>query len=60
MYSAIAKITRAFFDSVVVAIVTAIVFVCFVLCILAVIEILLAAGHLPHWITNLYLAMGGI
>ena len=60
MYSAIAKICRAFLDSVVVALCTLIVFICFGLALLSVVEVLHATGHLSRWINNLYLALGGI
>ena len=60
MYSAMAKIFRAFFASMAWVICAVILMGCGILLLGAICEILYATGHLPLIIEKLYLALGGV
>ena len=60
MYSAIAKLFRAFFESLLVCFATAIVFACLVACVVTVFEYLHGFNLLPIVLEKLYVSLGGV
>jgi hypothetical protein len=60
VYSACAKIFRAFFVSVLLFLCALLIFACFVLCLIAAFEYLHGFNLLPHFIERVYVNLGGV
>lgn len=60
MYSACAKLFRAFFESLLIALCALLILSCFFLCLLAAFEYLHGFNLLPHFIERVYVHLGGV